>query len=102
MDPKVSSLNAGDGKVKISPSFTASEVYNFTNEIGATKLAANDIQLASLFLDPNNTKQAAGNTVVEFNVAETNTFYAFWDGSANEITDDVSYLTDPYVFSFIL
>lgn len=102
MDPKVSSLNAGDGKVKISPSFTASEVYNFTNEIGATKLAANDIQLASLFLDPNDTKQAAGNTVVEFNVAETNTFYAFWDGSANEITDDVSYLTDPYVFSFIL
>ena len=102
MDPKVSSLNAGNGKVKISPSFTASEVYNFTNEIGATKLAANDIQLASLFLDPNDTKQAAGNTVVEFNVAETNTFYAFWDGSANEITDDVSYLTDPYVFSFIL
>ena len=44
-------------KSKISPSFTASEVYNFTNEIEATKLAANDIQLTGLFLDPNDTKK---------------------------------------------
>ena len=103
MNPAASVLDGSGGKVKISPQFTATDVYVINSELTSSQLSANDIKLASLFLDPDDTKQAAGNTVVEFNILETNTFYGFWDGSnADEMTDDVSYLTDPYVFSFIL
>ena len=68
-----------------------------------SELAANDIKIASFFLDPDDVRQATGKAIVKWNVAATNTFYAFYNGSgADDMNDDVNYLVDPYVYSFIL
>ena len=99
----MSHLDGSGGKVKISPSFTKSGTYNIKTKHTTDELAGNDIQLASLFLDPDNTKQASGTKVVEWDIGETNTFYGYNNsGSAREMHNDVNYLVDPYTFSFIL
>ena len=103
MNPAAATLDATDGKQKISPSFTATDPYIMNVEHTTSELAANDIKIASFFLDPDDTRQATGKTIVEWNVAATNTFYAFYNGSgADDMNDDVNYLVDPYFYSFIL
>ena len=98
--PKVSTLDGSSGKAAINPQGTGSVVnLGDTDEWSTTALAANDLKLASLYLNPKDAN--VGNTV-KWNVT-ANTHYDFWNGSTGvPIDSSLSYLSDPYVFEFVL
>ncbi len=98
--PKVSTLDGSAGKAAINPQGTGSVVnLGDTDEWSTTALAANDLKLASLYLDPKDAN--VGNTV-KWNVT-ANTHYDYWNGSTGTpIDSELSYLSDPYVFEFVL
>ncbi len=98
--PSTTNLDGTGGKGAVNPQGTGATVLlGDPNDWNQTDLAAHDIKLASLYLNPKDAN--LGNTV-KFNVG-AGSHYDYFDGSGKPIENDgLAFLTDPYVFEFVL
>ena len=98
--PTTTALDGTGGKGAVNPQGTGSTVLlGDPNDWNQTDLAAHDIKLASLYLDPKDAN--LGNTI-KWNVT-ANTHYDYYNGTTGvPIDSELSYLSDPYVFEFVL